>query len=655
MVLRRIWIANDRVADTRNRATMGATFGKAYTPDGVVEPAGDQDRAINAYNNTKRRLYHWGNEPVEVGGRQIEDPNYNLNVFGWALCGRHAQIGCSVLDAMGITNRFIGLAIGSSGHNIYEAFYDGDWHLFDTMTTMYVFDRANPPSVASAQDIKDDSSLMLSAVADGRACPGFLLCGDDLVGFANGLKGYSASDGGVPASHNTDMNLGFGQTFSRTWESWVTQHEPLDTGHPGAPYHHEASKDWKDTVNFPYWEPYELNSEQNLALNIVIESSGAGYSKSYRRWANGTDELAPDFRSAGYQALLNGTPVNIATFNDDVLSPDLHANNPGTASEVVFKISPAFYITDGSISGDFFRNDAGDLLKIYTSTNGTSWTQVWEHSATGTVHLDQFNLRTRVFGQFAYWVKIAFTANGTKTDAGVSNLVIRTIYEHNKGAMAYLDKGLNRITVTFDNPQDLVGNCALKVTYRWKEFDGTGWTIDKIHEQYVPTSPFTFNITPAGSRVPKTESIRMEVIESPPPCDTLPSTITDLAVADTTDQSVSLTWTAPVDSCNGTAPATAYDLRYSTAPIDAANFDLAAQVSNPPAPGAPGSLESFTVSGLTPSTTYYFAVKVRSLGGALSDLSNVVFADTDDPDLIPPAWVGNLLGRTSTRHPRAST
>ena len=44
------------------------------------------------------------------------------------------------------------------------------------------------------------------------------------------------------------------------------------------------------------------------------------------------------------------------------------------------------------------------------------------------------------------WVKVELQATAAKTDAGVSNLVITPTFEHNKGAMAYLDKGVNNIT-----------------------------------------------------------------------------------------------------------------------------------------------------------------------------------------------------------------
>ena len=53
-----------------------------------------------------------------------------------------------------------------------------------------------------------------------------------------------------------------------------------------------------------------------------------------------------------------------------------------------------------------------------------------------------------------------------------------------------------------------------------------------------------------------------------------PAAITDLAASDPTEDSVTLTWTAPGDRGN-TGTAASYDIRYSTSPITAANFSSA--------------------------------------------------------------------------------
>jgi chitodextrinase len=103
---------------------------------------------------------------------------------------------------------------------------------------------------------------------------------------------------------------------------------------------------------------------------------------------------------------------------------------------------------------------------------------------------------------------------------------------------------------------------------------------------------------------------------------------------------LTLTWTAPGDDGN-VGIATAYDIRYSTDPALLVNsFGSAAQVSNAPPPDTAGSSQTVTVSGLEPSTTYYFALKTVDEQGNWSGLSNVASGTTDD--LVPPADVTDL-------------
>ncbi len=627
------WISNDRVADCHSLTTMANTFCNAYTPDGVVAPAAADTETIviNNYNNFKRRLYHWGEMPPNNA-----DVGYQLNVFGWALCGSQASMNAAIIKTMGLSPRTISIASG--GHTYMEVNYNGKWHAIDTMCTYYVYDRGNPRSLACEADVKADHTLVMNAVAEGRACPGFLLCGDTPDYFATGADTWQvkATPGDTPTIFSTNMDIRMGEALKRTCESWLNQWPSTSTT---PPYHHEAANDWKDTVNLPYWEPYAMNTAQNATIGIT-------YSMTYRRWANGTISLAPDFRSAGYQAsLLSST--NIATFNDDGLTPDLHAAVAGSLANAVFKIATPFYITDATVSGTFFKNAASDINRVYVSTDGTTFTKVWDNAAVGTTQLTNLDLRTQVYNTYAIWIKVELQATTAKTDAGVSNLVITPTFEHNKGGMAYLDKGVNHITVTCDNPQDLASGAALHVTYKWKEYDGANWTIDRSYDAYVNSSPATFTVTTGGTKVPRTEYIQLEVTPPPMPCDNPPSPVTDLAVTGTDSTAVSLSWTASADPCHSGQACASYDIRYSTSPIDAGSFDAAPAVANSPVPQAPGLAENFTVTGLSPSTAYYFAMKVHAVGGNISDMSNIVPATTLAPDITPPAWVEDLVAASS--------
>jgi phosphodiesterase/alkaline phosphatase D-like protein len=118
-----------------------------------------------------------------------------------------------------------------------------------------------------------------------------------------------------------------------------------------------------------------------------------------------------------------------------------------------------------------------------------------------------------------------------------------------------------------------------------------------------------------------------------------PGPVASLAVTSMTDSTATLGWTAVGDdSLTGTA--TKYDIRYSTSPITAASWSNASQVTGEPAPAAPGTAQSFTVTGLSRQVTYYFAIKVEDEAGNVSALSNVPSATT--PDTMAPAAIVDL-------------
>jgi len=103
---------------------------------------------------------------------------------------------------------------------------------------------------------------------------------------------------------------------------------------------------------------------------------------------------------------------------------------------------------------------------------------------------------------------------------------------------------------------------------------------------------------------------------------TPPATVITLAVSTTGQTSATLTWVAVGDDGH-TGTATTYDLRYSTAFITPANWTSATQATGEPAPKAAGEGEIFTVTGLAPETSYYFALKVADEASNWSTLSNV--------------------------------
>ncbi|MDD5491682.1 MAG: fibronectin type III domain-containing protein [bacterium] len=102
-----------------------------------------------------------------------------------------------------------------------------------------------------------------------------------------------------------------------------------------------------------------------------------------------------------------------------------------------------------------------------------------------------------------------------------------------------------------------------------------------------------------------------------------PSAITNLkALLGSTAGSVNLTWTAPA----GDYPNTSYIVKYSPGYIsNQTDFSSATTYTQSWTPGAAGTVETHSVTDLTPGQGYYFAVATVDNQGNQSDMSNVYY------------------------------
>jgi chitodextrinase len=121
------------------------------------------------------------------------------------------------------------------------------------------------------------------------------------------------------------------------------------------------------------------------------------------------------------------------------------------------------------------------------------------------------------------------------------------------------------------------------------------------------------------------------------------------ALAQVTETGVTLAWTAPGDD-SLTGQATRYELRWSRAPINTpAEFALATPVAGVATPQPAGAAESASVTGLTPETAYWFALRTLDEAGNASELSNLAQATTlASTDLTRPAPLALALAAAGT-------
>jgi len=155
---------------------------------------------------------------------------------------------------------------------------------------------------------------------------------------------------------------------------------------------------------------------------------------------------------------------------------------------------------------------------------------------------------------------------------------------------------------------------------------GEGYIVEASKQGYISANQTSVTATvDIPITVPLTLLLQQQ---QPPPPDTIPPTdVTNLTAVNPTENSITLTWTAPGDdSNNGTA--TQYDIRYAIFNINDTNWSSANTTQAPPAPHIAGYSENFTISALSANTTYYFALKTRDEIPNWSELSNVASATT---------------------------
>ncbi|MBN2343208.1 MAG: discoidin domain-containing protein [Deltaproteobacteria bacterium] len=127
-----------------------------------------------------------------------------------------------------------------------------------------------------------------------------------------------------------------------------------------------------------------------------------------------------------------------------------------------------------------------------------------------------------------------------------------------------------------------------------------------------------------------------------------PATIWNLfAKTGSSRGTVDLTWTHPGDD-DTFGQASAYDLRWSFAPITAENFADAAPTATQPVPKTAGTEAKFTAHSLPDEVLLHFAIKAVDDEGNWSAVSNDAPARTPD---VPPAAIDDLeqvgIGMTS--------
>jgi fibronectin type III domain protein len=154
----------------------------------------------------------------------------------------------------------------------------------------------------------------------------------------------------------------------------------------------------------------------------------------------------------------------------------------------------------------------------------------------------------------------------------------------------------------------------------------------------TPTTTYYFMIR-TSDEVPNWSGFSNLAVKTTSGDITAPAAIANLSVTGATATSISISWAAPGDDGN-TGTASSYDIRYSTSTITLGNWGSATPATGEPTPASAGTTQTYTLSGLQGSQTYYIAIRTTDSSGNVSGLSNVVNRTTLDN--VAPAPVRDL-------------
>jgi hypothetical protein len=323
---------------------------------------------------------------------------------------------------------------------------------------------------------------------------------------------------------------------------------------------------------------------------------------------------------------VNDDPLTTATYRVKASSSEQAAEFAGTYETFVY---PPGAKEEGAISGKkrIGVDATAPFTDGYSPANGASGVSV------------NTNIVVHVKDNFAVDPNtIVMTVNGAiPASARISKVPVTLELDHWQ--------------VTYDPVSDFGFEQTVIVTVTATDYAGNAMA-----------SPDFFSFTTTGAGPTPTPT--------PTPDTTSPAPITNLATSNPTMITIDLMWTAPGDD-GATGTAAAYDIRYQegTAVTDA-NWATATQVTGEPSPKAGGSSETFTVTGLAPNTTYYFAMKTADEVPNWSPISNspmgmttaaticfeidfamgynMISMPLDDPVVVTAATLANKVGISCT-------
>ncbi len=438
---------------------------------GLIQPGmTDEQKVLACFHWVRRVIYH-GDGPRDLA----YDFHRMVHVLGHGSCLRQTTPLAVLLERLGFASR----SWTHDGHHMMEVNYGGAWHCLDPHMCFYVHDRSQPRQIASVEQLRADATLAADALKQGRACPGYLQCGDSPAVF--GPKGNWVQERGWPKERIDEpfgrIALPRGMTYSRTWmpdEHWFKRGSWMpDAG----PFHTcGVRRDSLDAVNWPLYEPH-------VAL---CGRPGKQYPAA-RHWGAGTILYRPSLSTDRCRDAM------VSSGNVQPTAAGLASVDPSRPAEVVFQIGCPYVLS----AGDLTLRTAADVQASVSVDAGKTWT-AWP-LAVEQAGAASGRLVEPLNGSFdGCRVKLAWTGA-----APLAGLELTLHFQLNPYALPYLVPGRNVVSVgaeRFGSP----------LTVCWDYADGPEWKQVKSAGQ-VFDKPGRFVIDVEGEKHPRNVSLTLSV------------------------------------------------------------------------------------------------------------------------------------------------
>ncbi len=324
-----------------------------------------------------------------------------FNVYGYGFCDSGAYGVEGLYKKAGFWGGRTWLL---AGHFIGEVYYENAWHMLDADLQVFYPARDNE-TVASVEECEQDGWLVRRV--SGPSIERLYTTTED-----NWWLGDRWSE-----AHTMAITLRPGESLTRYRTNWGKYHDNL--------YHQEPPV-----------------------------------------YSNGLLTYSPDLRSNTYRL---GVQVerNVESYMDSGTTPNLHIANPAETALLICKIESPYVLVGGNIRVTWFRADEHAFCRCFFRKSEGAWNELATADLPGesTVEVDFSELLENGIDPSVYSYQIKWEWGGAgKLDAGISDFVLTSEFQHSTNAMPTLLAGKNVLRVVTDETSAY--QLGVELTYR---------------------------------------------------------------------------------------------------------------------------------------------------------------------------------------------